>query len=56
MLCHDMLAVLEVYECPELWIRPEDDVTSTAAVTSVRTSLRNIFLSSHMSRACTAVA
>ena len=51
-----MLAVLEVDQCPELRIRSEDNMTSATSVASVRTSLRDIFLSSHMRRARTTIA
>ena len=56
MLCHDVLAVFEVDECPELRVCSEDDVTASSAVASVRTSLRDVLLSSHVSRSCATIA
>ena len=56
VLRHNMLAVFQMDQCPELRIRSEDDMTSAAAVTSVRTALRDILLSSHMRRTRTTIA
>ena len=56
MLCHDVLAIFQVDKSPELRIRPEDDVSSTSAVSSVRSSLRDILLPPHMRRARTSIA
>ena len=55
MLSHDVLAVLEVDEGPELRVCPEDDVSSPSAVASVRTSLRNILLTPHVGGTCATV-
>ena len=55
MLCHDVLAILQMDKGPELRIRSKNDMASTTSVTSVRSSLRNIFLPPHMSGTCTTV-
>ena len=40
----DMLAVFQVDKGPELWISPENDMASAAAVTSVRASVGHVKL------------
>ena len=48
MLCHDVLAVFKVNEGPELRVGSEDDVSATSSVATVRTTLRNVFLTPHV--------
>ena len=56
MFSLDVLAVFQMDKSPELWIRPEDDMSSSSTVTSVRSSLRYIFGSVQMCRTCTSVS
>ena len=55
VLGHDMLAVFQVDQSPELRIRPQDDVASTSSVSSVGTTLRDVFLPPHMRRTRAAI-
>ena len=55
MFSLDVLAVFQMDKSPELWIRPEDDMSSASSVTSVRSSLRYIFGSVQMCGTCTSV-
>lgn len=51
----DMLAVFQVDEGPELWISPENDMASAAAVTSVWAAFWDVFGPVKMHRTCTSV-
>ena len=39
----DVFAVFEVYQGPELLVRPQDNVSATSSVSSVRTAFRDVF-------------
>ena len=51
-----IFAVFEVDKCPELRVRPQDNMTSAAAVAAVRTALGNIFRPEQMGAAGASVA
>ena len=56
VLGHDVLAVFQMDECPELRIGPEDDMSASSAVSTVRSTLRNILLPPHVRRTRTSIA
>ena len=56
VLSHDVLAVFQVDQCPELRIGPEDDMSASSSVSTVRSTLRDILLPPHVRRTRTSIA
>lgn len=52
----DVTLVLQVDECPELLVATQDDMTATATIATVGTTLRNIFGTMEVRTSCAAFA